>query len=219
MTVLLYFAAMAFHQDTLLLITKPLLITSLSGYFLIAAGAQQSAIKWCVAAALAFSVAGDTLLMLAPKNERFFLAGLLAFLAAHLFYIISFHKIRIRENIEGKWQWAVAVAIYYFFIMGFLLPHTGSMKIPVIVYGLVISFMLFVAALLYDLADNKTARFLLTGALLFVVSDSILAVNKFHHPVKQAGWVIMITYLAAQLFIVQGVIRYLAYPIAQDLKN
>ena len=147
--------------------------------------------------------------MFANKNELFFLLGLSAFLLAHVFYIISFHKIKVKENIEGKWQWAIVVAIYYFFIISILMPHLGEMKIPVLVYGLVISFMLLVAALLYDLRDNKIARYILTGAILFVISDSILAINKFHHPFQTAGWVIMLTYVAAQYLLVQGLVKYI----------
>ncbi len=208
--VFLYFAGMAFQQQTLLLITKPLLITSLLWFFLVATKTNYSAIKWYAAAALFFSTAGDSLLMFAFRTELFFLAGLVAFLIAHAFYILCFHHIKTREDVPGKWQWAIVVTIYYAFIMSLLLPNTGSMKLPVILYGLVISFMLFVAALLYDLPDNKTARYILSGALLFVVSDSLLAINKFHHKFEQAGWMVMATYLAAQVLLAQGIIRYIA---------
>ena len=166
-----------------------------------------------MAFALFFSIAGDTLLMFANKNELFFLLGLSAFLIAHIFYIICFHKIKTRENVEGKWQWAVVVAIYYFFIISILMPHLGELKIPVLVYGLVISFMLLVAMLLYDLEDNKTARYILTGALLFVLSDSVLAINKFHRPIAIGGWLIMLTYVSAQYLLVKGLIRYLTKPV------
>lgn len=200
---------MAWQNDTIQFIFKPLLVTSLLLYFIAATKRNKSSLLVLASLALLFSIAGDTLLMFANKNELFFLLGLSAFLLAHVFYIISFHKIKVKENIEGKWQWAIVVAIYYFFIISILMPHLGEMKIPVLVYGLVISFMLLVAALLYDLRDNKIARYILTGAILFVISDSVLAINKFHHPFQTAGWVIMLTYVAAQYLLVQGLVKYI----------
>ena len=207
--VLVYFTAMAFKKDAMLLVFKPLLMTGLLLYFLSATKGFSSSIKLLTVGAIVFSFFGDTLLMFAGKNELFFLLGLSAFLIAHIFYILCFHKIKVKENVEGRWQWSIVVAIYYFFIILLLMPHLGSMKIPVLIYGLVISFMLLVAALLYDLPDNKTARYILTGALLFVISDSVLAINKFYLPFETAGWIIMLTYVAAQYLLVSGVIRYM----------
>ncbi len=189
-------------------IFKPLLVTTLLLYFIAATKNIASRIKIPVALALVFSVAGDTLLMFG-RDEIFFLCGLAAFLIAHVFYIISFHIIKITENVEGRWQWAVLVAIYYFFIISILMPGLGQMKIPVLIYGLVISFMLLVAMLLYDMEDNKTARYILTGAVFFVLSDSVLAINKFHRPLLMGGWLIMTTYIAAQYLLVMGLARYI----------
>jgi len=205
-----YFAGMAFHNDMLLMIFKPLLVSSLSGYFISATIQASSVLKKWIIGALAFSIAGDTLLMFANNNELFFILGLVAFLIAHIFYIICFHTIRTKEGIAGKWYVAIIVAIYYFLIMNFLLPHLGGLKYAVIIYGLVISFMLLIAMHLYDLEDNLTARYILTGAILFVVSDSVLAINKFYQPYPWGSWAIMITYTLAQWLLVKGCIRYIS---------
>lgn len=204
-----YFVGMALQSDTIMFICKPLLVTSLLAYFISETNGAEPGLRILVVLALVFSIAGDTLLMFANHDELFFLLGLSAFLLAHVFYIITFHKIKVKENIEGRWPWAIVVAIYYFFIISILMPHLAEMKIPVLVYGLVISFMLLVAMLLYDLEDNKTARYILTGAILFVVSDSVLAINKFYKPFETAGWIIMITYISAQYLLVKGLVRYI----------
>ena len=47
------------------------------------------------------------------------------------------------------------------------------------------------------------------GAILFVVSDSLLAFNKFFSPFNNAGVIIMLTYGLAQLFITEGAVRYI----------
>ncbi len=206
---IIYFLGMAFEQDSMQFIFKPLLISSLLFYFVYTTWRVTSSLKKWITGALIFSTTGDSLLMFANNNELFFILGLCAFLLAHLFYIYTFHQIRTTHQISGKWQVAIIVAIYYFLIINFLLPHLGGLKYPVIVYGLVISFMMLVAMHLYDLEDNITARHLLTGAILFVVSDSVLAINKFYHPYPWGGWAIMITYVLAQWLLVKGLTRYL----------
>lgn len=212
--VVCYLLGMALRQDMIQFIFKPLLVGSLLIYFLTATKKATSSLKKWTIAALACSIAGDTLLMFANANELFFILGLCAFLLAHIFYIYTFHQIRSLHHIDGKWYVAIIVAIYYFLIINFLLPHLGGLKYPVIVYGLVISFMLLVAMHLYDLKDNLTARYLLTGAILFVVSDSVLAINKFYRPYPWGGWAIMITYILAQWLLVKGIARYITNTVS-----
>lgn len=205
-----YFAGMALHSDKLQFIFKPLLVTALLGYFVTATKGVSSYLKKWIIGALLFSIAGDTLLMFANNDEAFFIMGLAAFLIAHVFYILCFHKIRTKEGIAGKWYVAIIIAIYYFLIINFLLPQLGSLKYPVMVYGMVISFMLLITMHLYDLKDNLTARYLLTGAILFVVSDSILAINKFYQSYTWGSWAIMATYVLAQWLLVKGCVRYIS---------
>lgn len=69
--------------------------------------------------------------------------------------------------------------------------------------------MLFLAMLLYDMQDNRTARYLLTGAVFFIISDSVLAINKFYLSFSGAAWIIMITYVLAQWLITEGLVRYI----------
>jgi uncharacterized membrane protein YhhN len=85
------------------------------------------------------------------------------------------------------------------------------MKLPVRVYGVVISFMLMLAMHMLFINEKKPGRWMFTGALLFVISDSVLAVNKFYQPFALAPVLIMITYGLAQLFITQGAIEYIGH--------
>ncbi|HRF25670.1 MAG TPA: lysoplasmalogenase family protein, partial [Chitinophagaceae bacterium] len=57
--------------------------------------------------------------------------------------------------------------------------------------------------------NREAAKWLLTGAILFVISDSVLAINKFYYPFEYRGVLIMLTYGMAQWFIVKGAILYL----------
>ena len=164
--------------------------------------------KW-ILAALFFSWAGDGLLLFEEKDKLFFLAGLSAFLLAHVFYIIFFHTVRVRENIKANGWLLLIVVLYYALLMWVLSPWLGDMKIPVRIYGIVISFMFMLAMHLLELKNKIAGRYMMGGALLFIVSDSLLAINKFYQEFEGAGIAIMLTYGVAQFLITVGAIRYI----------
>ena len=188
---------------------KPLLILVLAVYFISQTNMIATNLKKWILFALFFSWAGDILLMFGPKDKMFFLLGLSSFLLAHIFYIVFFHFIRVGERIKGNPWLLVVVVIYYALLINLLSPYLADMKIPVLVYGIVISFM-FMLAMHMLFIQNKTAgKWMMFGALLFVVSDSVLAINKFYQSFEEAGMIIMLTYGLAQLFIVQGAVKYI----------
>ena len=190
-------------------ISKPSLMPLLGLLFLLETRGQSSALKTWIITALFFSWAGDILLMFQEKNELYFLLGLSAFLLAHVSYIIFFHRIRMLEKLGSKGWLVLPVAVYYATLIIWLSPYLGDKKIPVRVYGLVISIMLLLALHLMNSLNKKAARLMVAGALLFVMSDSLLAINKFYHPFPGAGVIIMLTYGLAQLWISQGAARYI----------
>lgn len=150
--------------------------------------------------ALTFSWMGDILLLFVFKGSSFFIFGLISFLIAHLFYVFLF--IKELKKTGGKFALKQpGLTLIILFIIGFyalLSPNLGDMKIPVIVYALVISFMLYIAYLLYPHRTKPSSLFLLTGAIAFVISDFLLAINKFYAPFPNAGFFVMVTYLYAQ---------------------
>ena len=190
-------------------ITKPMIVALLVVYFLSQTGGIVSGIKKWIVSALIFSWMGDVLLMFQPNASVFFLLGLSAFLVAHIFYIIFFHYVRVRENIKSKPLLLFIVVAYYFSLILLLSPYLGDMKLPVRVYGIVISFMFMLAMHTLFIKNKIAGRYMVIGALLFVVSDSVLAVNKFYQPFEPAGILIMLTYGLAQFFIAEGAIRYI----------
>ncbi|MGZ8510430.1 MAG: lysoplasmalogenase [Chitinophagaceae bacterium] len=189
---------------------KPLIIIWLLAYFILQLSAFRSSLKKWVIAALLFSWMGDVLLMFQEDHPLFFLLGLSAFLAAHIFYILFFHFIRVKENVKSRWYIVVIVALYYFIIKKSLSPYLGEMKLPVSFYAVFISFMFMLALHIVFIKNKIAGGLIMTGALLFVISDSVLAINKFYQPFEMAGIVIMLTYGLAQLFITEGAIRYIS---------
>jgi uncharacterized membrane protein YhhN len=157
-----------------------------------------------------FALVGDVLLMIAL--DHYFLLGLIAFLFTHIFYTIGF---RDAATEMGLWSllWLILIAIN---ISRLLRRITGAMRanaqdklvLPVVVYGMVISVMLYAAmSTIYD-QDWKTsaAFFVSLGALLFVASDVILAWMKFVSPIKNGRvWNIALYHLG-QIGLIAGVI-------------
>jgi uncharacterized membrane protein YhhN len=188
---------------------KPLIIPVLIGYFdSQILNITRGISKW-ILWALLFSLAGDFLLMFEEKNSIFFLLGLSAFLIAHIFYIVFFHFVRVKEKIKGNPWLLVVVVIYYAVLINLLSPYLADMKIPVLVYGIVISFMFMLAMHMLFIKNKTAGKWMMFGALLFVISDSVLAINKFYQSFEGAGVLIMLTYGLAQLFIVEGAVKYI----------
>jgi uncharacterized membrane protein YhhN len=189
--------------------SKPLVVLSLIAYFLASTKGVQSDLKKWIVMSLVFSVIGDVFLLFQRSDSIFFILGLSAFMVAHIFYIIFFHSVRVRETIESRWWLLLIIVVYYGGMIYFLSPYLGDMSLPVRIYGIVISFMLMLAMHMTYLPDRKTGLLILLGATLFIISDSILAINKFYAHFRFSGLVIMGTYGIAQLFLTAGAIRYI----------
>lgn len=202
-------AGMYMNSPWLEKITKPLLMIVMIIYFVSSGNTSSSALKKWVIAALAFSWLGDVLLMFQQEKLIFFLLGLSAFLIAHIFYILFFHQARVNEQVRSRWWLLAIVVVYYAVLMGVLYPKLGDMKVPVPVYGIVISFMLLLAMHMLFIKNTRAGQLMMTGAVLFILSDSVLAINKFYQPFEAAGLLIMLTYGMAQLLITKGAIAYI----------
>jgi len=197
------------NSESLQFITKPLLMPLLAIYLLLRTNTINSNLKGWIFLALFFSWAGDIFLLFEERGSNFFLFGLSAFLVAQVFYIVFFHNIRMREYIRGNALLLLLVIVYYSILINVLSPYLGNMKLPVRIYGVVLSFMVMLAMHTMLGKNKKAALWMTMGAILFVVSDSLLAFNKFFSPFNNAGVIIMLTYGLAQLFITEGAVRYI----------
>jgi uncharacterized membrane protein YhhN len=196
-------------NEVLQLICKPVIVPALIGYLYSQVRTINTGLPKWILFALLFSWAGDVLLMFVSKNENFFLAGLASFLLAHVFYIIFFHQVRVKEAVKPNIVWLILVIVYYTGLIVWLSPYLHDMKLPVRIYGLVISSMLMLALHMPAIKNRKAGYWMMAGAVLFVISDSVLAINKFYQPFDGAGVIIMLTYGLAQLFIVKGAANYI----------
>jgi len=197
------------NNETLRYITKPLLMPLLVLFFIFNTISFSSSLKKWIVIALLFSWLGDILLMFESANSNFFIFGLIAFLLAHIFYIVLFDQVRLREKFKQSLFPLLPIAVYYILLISLLQPNLGGMQKPVSIYGLVISIMLSFAIDLWKLKDKTTAFLIIFGAVLFITSDSLLAINKFYKQFEYAGIAVMSTYGLAQLLITVGATRYI----------
>lgn len=196
-------------NETLRYITKPLLMLLLIGSFIFETNDLVSSLKKWIVLALLFSWAGDVLLMFESTNGNFFIFGLVAFLIAHIFYILFYENVIRKNGIRKNYWWFLPVIIYYIALIYLLSPNLGDMKLPVRIYGIVISYMLIKALQTGGIKNFGAATFMIAGAILFITSDSLLAINNFYEPFEYAGIAIMLTYGIAQLLITLGAVRYI----------
>lgn len=141
---------------------------------------------------LIFSFFGDLFLLI----KWGFLPGLGSFLLAHLYYIFCFAKMTVRKHLPLL---AAGLLVYVVALIFYLFPYLKEMKIPVIIYGVVIAAMLYFAV-------RTTNKNLIIGAVLFVISDSVLAINLFVKETTVLSMIVMITYISAQWFLVKGLL-------------
>ncbi len=151
-----------------------------------------------LAAALGLSTAGDILLDLDPK---LFVLGLGAFLLAQITYIALFWRNRAPGiRLEPPLLAGILLVIAYSATLSaWIVPSVGDLSVPVVFYICALTAMV-VSALL--------ARFrwawVAAGAILFMVSDSILAINRFKTPVPGHEYLIWSTYYLGQCAIALG---------------
>ena len=160
--------------------------------------------RWLIVVGILFSMGGDIFLML-PQDR--FIWGLGSFLVAHILFICAYLS---RSGFHFTW-WIFAVYALYTGVLVYLLwPHTGSMRIPVIVYGLVLMLMGWQAAEQWWVLRDMSTVLAAAGALLFLLSDSVLALDKFRSPIANRDLVVMTTYYGALILIAWSVYQFSA---------
>ena len=148
--------------------------------------------------------------MFADKGELYFIFGLVGFLIAHILFIVLFIKQKSEGSYTKNWRfWLgfVIVLVYLGSMLSLLFPKLGDLKIPVSVYAFTISVMLVMAIKGYFSWQKPMNLLILIGAVFFVISDSILAINKFYNPILNANFIIMFTYIVAQYCITAGILK------------
>ncbi len=190
-----------FFIPILIYIFKPLIISSL---LLLYVFSSPKKLKWYVFA-LIFSFLGDVFLMF--SGELFFIAGLVSFLIAHVLFI----KIVISRIKEVNFLKVISSSILFLALFGLLIftlkDSLHEMLVPVVVYGLTISTFGIVSLIDFLNTKSKRSLLMLVGAVIFMISDSILAINKFYSSAHVFEVLVMVTYVLAQYFIYKSMVQ------------
>lgn len=195
------------HNRRLRLLSKPLVMLAILGW-LWSIGGLQGQMLW-FAAGILFSLAGDIFLVL-PKEQ--FIGGLISFLVAHIAYIIGLNptlpSISMALVIILTIVALTARTYYRRISKSLTLGGKEKLRIPVLAYTSVISIMLISALATLIRPDTEwsvaSALLVSAGALLFFVSDALLAWNKFVQKLSRADLKVMVAYHLGQVGIVLG---------------
>lgn len=181
-------------------LTKPLIMLSIIAFYY--SQVQKTLKKQDILMLIAFTFSwlGDVFLMF--SGEIYFMLGLGSFLMTHLFYIYVFSKSRAKAN----WAARIFIPILSISVFSLIYNHVEKgLLIPVLVYMLAISTMAITAS--ERKTNMESFRFVFVGAMLFVISDSFLAIEKFAYKIPASTLLVMSTYVLAQYFIATGFLK------------
>lgn len=191
-------------------VTKPLILPFLSGYYVASSAFPRSFI---LLTALFFCWIGDIALMFTGYGEIWFMAGLVSFLFGHVFFVLTFRQFRSGEIEAGlmpvqKFRFSLPVVLAGTGLIVILYPVLGALKVPVVIYATAIIVMVMNAIFRFGRTPSMSFWLVMSGALAFMASDSILAFDKFIGGIKMGGVWIMTTYITAQYLIVEGLLKH-----------
>ena len=203
------------QNESMRVYSKPLILAGLILYFyFISKPIASTLLAKTILAALVFSWLGDVLLLW----PGLFIYGLGAFLMAHLCYILGFRLAQQPDtrldslHFVRSFLYNLPIFLLAALILYFIYPNLGGLKIPVIAYIMVIIGMVTTARDRFKKTTPASFWQVFIGAMLFLVSDGILALARFYQDFPEAGILIMGTYASAQLLLVMGIRSYLVGP-------
>lgn len=176
-------------------VAKPLAMVALIGATLGAAPIPSARYRGLMAAGLVCSLAGDVLLL---WPESLFVAGLLAFLAAHVCYLTAF---RTAGGDRPSARLVVPLLAVAVAVLALTWKGLGAMRVPVVAYMGVIVAMWWTALGRWQADGSRSAVFAAAGATAFVISDGLLALNRFRAPLPAAALLVLTPYYAAQFLL------------------
>ena len=197
---LIDFFGIYLEKQWMIYLAKPMLMTTLFGYYYL----NKKSDNLFFVLGLLFSLFGD--LFLLGSGELYFILGLIFFLIAHVFYIIMVFKILLEIKLKDFMIAGIPYLLLFLILINVLHDGLGSMKIPVIIYAMTISFLGVFSLLLFLQSRTKTSLLLLFGVLIFITSDTILALNLFYEKQSFYPILIMTTYVMAQFLICKFVL-------------
>ncbi len=200
--------------ETIQTISKVALMPWLIGFVNFGVSGLESHLKKSLSLALLFSWLGDICLLKSADHELFFISGLVLFLIAHLFYISIFRF--FSKNSDNKILFnsisLIIILVYVLFLLLHLYTFVKGILFPAIcIYAAVIGYMLLTSLRIPHQSGELYSILVVIGSISFVISDSILALNKFTEigiTPNQAVIYVMISYCLAQFLLTIGITHH-----------
>lgn len=147
--------------------------------------------------ALIFSIVADTMLMVVEVS--LIQHGIVYFMLAHVMYIAAFS---LNYEFRG-WNMVIASILLILLAMFYrgIRSTVGRLKIPIVIYAMVLCVMVFFALSYFNNEIFRKELFIIVGAVLFVISDFLLAYLSFIKPHKQESVIVWAIYAPAQLLL------------------
>ena len=187
------------QTKSLEIIFKPLLMTTLAIVYLVSVKKPNF---WLVSA-LFFSFWGDVFLL---DKVNYFVFGLGSFLIAHVLYVKMTSQLLKKQPVNKILKAAIIFVALFAGVLFLIKDNLGEMLVPVIVYGIAISAFGTCALLNYQQEKSTVNLWLLLGAILFIASDSLIALNNFYSPKRLFDIAIITLYIVSQYLIVKAMV-------------
>ena len=205
--------------------SKCLLMLVLGAFYIQSVAGKWNKVHKLLITAIFFSWVGDMALMFVSntganqkvmgvtKAPGYFLLGLGAFLVAHLLYILAFTFVedkKARALLSQKIWIVTPLLVYFSGLLSILIPTIYKSEInrpiliPVLFYSTAIGIMVILSINRYKRVNDTSFIMVFAGAVLFMLSDSILAINKFVFPFAASGILLMPLYIGGQYLIAKG---------------
>jgi uncharacterized membrane protein YhhN len=196
---------------------KSLIMPWMAGFFMLHARNVDFSIRKLILLGFLFSWLGDISLMFTHFNELFFLTGIGCFLIALVFYVFLFLR---TINLSGKRAflkkqpyWIIAYLGYGLIFYILLFNHLDTLlQFAILLYVTVLLGMSAMALNRFGNGHPLSFSFVFAGSLLFVASDSMIALNKYLVEIPYDGIWIMSTYIGAQYLIMRGILKQYEEP-------
>lgn len=206
------FAGIILHFKWLDYFFKPLIMISIGGYFLLNSKNLNKKIVRLAIFAFLFSLFGDSFLMIPNNGMSYFIPGLASFLIAQIFYVFLFRQTIIlsgKESFLNKNKiYLTGYILYGAIVYSLLFVHLDIvLKIAVLFYMTAILSMSAMALNRFKAVSSTSFSLVFFGSVLFVISDTLIALDKFLMPIPNDRIFVMSTYIAAQFLIMKGILK------------
>lgn len=198
-----------FELQTTYYLSKPLIVLSLLVFYSIYTySIKHNTKRNLLLGALLFSGVGDVFLMFEQVSENYFLTGLFFFLGALILYCLYFLLVLL-QNRPWNLHWlqiAIATIVLVYGVEFYVINNFafGNLKVAILFYCLTLCALGIMAAFMPYKRSFKIYITMLIGVISFIVSDSIIAIERFVTEMPYAGMYILATYMIAQYLIVSA---------------